>query len=272
MKIVFWGDTQAAGTTSNMLATASALAIQYPYQSVMLQTAGKGNAVDISKSFSETEPLEEELKEGCAYYPLRGLDYLYTVGKKGVLTAKQIQDNMQAVIEKKLYCLSSGSRMLCNFYPEETNQILANVIRLADQQMDFTFIDCGCRTDAWTQELIKNADLLVVNLAQTQKSFDHFFLNHIKLSENIIFFISSYQKDSTYNKKNIHRLYRIEPERLAVVPYNPEFAHACEKGRLDKYMKGRGNLYSTQMRRFFMQEVMQAVQILLEYADDTGKK
>lgn len=44
-----------------------------------------------------------------------------------------------------------------------------------------------------------------------------------------MYLIGSYQKDAVYNKKNIHRIYRIAPEKLGVVPYNPEFEMACRE-------------------------------------------
>lgn len=270
MKIAFWGEGEASGTTSNMLAAASALANAYPYKSVMLQTGKEDRS--ISQNFSDTEGENFDLKEGCAYYALKGLDYLISVGRKCALTKKQVQDNMHPLIGEKLFCLSSGGRVLCDYYPKETNRVLKQVIGLADQNMDFTFIDCGCRSDPWTMQLLREADLVVVNIKQSQQAFDHFFLQHSNISEKVIFFISRYQKDSIYNRKNIHRLYRIDPKRLAVIPYNPEFPHACEKGKLDKYMKGKSSLYPSQVRQYFMQELSQAVQILLENVNDAGEK
>ncbi len=270
MKIAFWGEGEASGTTSNMLATASALATAYPYKSVMLQTGKEERS--IGQNFSDAEEENFEVKEGCSYYALKGLDYLISVGRKRVLTKKQVRDNMQSLMGERLFCLSSGGRMLCDYYPKETKQVLRQVIRLADLNVDFTFIDCGSRSDAWTRQLLKEADLVVVNLKQSPQAFEHFFLQHSNIADKVIFFISNYQKDSVYNRKNIHRLYRIAPDQLAVIPYNPEFPYACEKGKLDKYMKGKGSLYQTQMRQYFMQELAEAVQTLLKNVNDADEK
>lgn len=68
-----------------------------------------------------------------------------------------------------------------------------------------------------------------------------------------MYLIGSYQKDAVYNKKIIHRIYRIAPEKLGVVPYNPEFEMACREGKLDRYIRGRRLLLPTDMRENFSQ-------------------
>ena len=80
----------------------------------------------------------------------------------------------------------------------------------------------------------------------------------------------SYQKDAVYNKKNIHRIYRIAPEKLGVVPYNPEFEMACREGKLDRYIRGRRLLLPTDMRENFFTELERTVQMILERSDKRG--
>ena len=41
------------------------------------------------------------------------------------------------------------------------------------------------------------------------------------------------------------------PEQIGAIPYNMEFHLAYQKGQLDKFMKGRGNLYSGGDKKYF---------------------
>lgn len=136
--------------------------------------------------------------------------------------------------------------------------------------MDFSFIDCGSEKDDWTKEQMKQADLIVVNFSQTSQGLDHFFSTHADVSDRVVYLIGSYQKDAVYNKKNIHRIYRIAPGKLGVIPYNPEFEAACREGKLDRYIRGRRLLLPTDMRENFFTELERTVQMILERSDKRG--
>lgn len=265
MKIVFWSEEEKSGTTSNMLAAASYLAAKYSFRSVMIDMGLKCSHLE--QSFSGTDE-SRYVNEACSYYVPQGLDYLLSVGKRKKLTEKQVFDSMRMVMEDRLYCLTFKEDMIRN--PEEVRLVLGQVIALADQTMDFSFIDCGCRRDQDTMQLLTQADLVVANFKQSPRQLDAFFLNYSGVLEKVVYFIGNYQKDSAYNKKNIHRIYRIAPERIGVVPYNPEFQLACQKGRLDRFMKGKGNLYWTEQRQFFFRELEQALQILMRQKAGMG--
>ena len=227
MKIVFWSEEAACGTTSNMIATASMIVARHNCRVAML--SAEKNAHDLAGNFSRPDSVT--VNEDCAYYALEGLDYLLMAGKYGNLTEHHLEEALQSVVDGKLFCIPQGKRMLCDFYPKETRNVLNQVIRLLDESMDFSFIDCGSERNDWTKEQMKQADLIVVNFSQTSQGLDHFFSEHADVSEKVVYLIGSYQKDAVYNKKNIHRIYRIAPEKLGVVPYNPEFEMACREGK-----------------------------------------
>lgn len=268
MKIIFWSEEKDCGTTSNMIAAASLLASKRPCKVALLQ-AGR-HLKDLSGSFTGRE--ENLVKEDCEYYALRGMDYLLTAGRDGRLTRKHLEGALQTLDKERLYCIPQGKHALSGYYPEQVRQILDQVIELTDEVMDFSFIDCGCEQDEWTREQMKQADLVVVNFRQSAQVLDHFFAKQPDIACKTIYFISSYQKDSIYNKKNINRIYRIAPEKLGVVPYNPEFQLACNLGRVDKYMKGKKTLLPTEMRDYFFAELERAVQILMESLEEDGKE
>ena len=268
MKIVFWSEEQDCGTTSNMIAAATLLASRRSCKVALIQT-GK-QLRDLSVNFTGRE--ENLVKEDCSYYALKGMDYLLTAGKEGAITRDHLEEALQIIGKGALYCLPQGNHVLSEYYPGERQKILEQVIELTDEIMDFSFIDCGAGQDEWTKNQMKKADLVVVNFRQSSKGLDHFFASQQELAGKTVYFISSYQKDSIYNKKNINRIDRIAPEKLGVVPYNPEFQLACNLGKLDKYMKGKKTLLPTDMRDYFFEELEHAVQVLMQNLTQDGEE
>lgn len=266
MKIAFWGEEDSCGTTMNMLAMASYLTTRSTYRSVLISACN--GSKNIKKHFSNTSIERGYVRESCDYYVLEGIDYLLATKKKQMLTKKHIHDSMQNVMDGKLFCISSGEHILQNYYPEELEQVLSMAIHLADGIVDYTFIDCGCKKDIWTKKMLQEADIVVVNFKQSPRALDDFFLNHVNISDKICYFVGSYQKESIYNKQNLQRMYRIEPEKIGVIPYSAEFQLACQRGQLDKFMKGKGKLYQSENKRYFFQELENTMQLLLEYQKD----
>lgn len=119
------------------------------------------------------------------------------------------------------------------------------------------FIDCGSRTDEETRQLLREADLVIVNARQSKHMLDRFFLDLPGVSQNSFFLIGSYFHGDIYNRVNIERIYRIPQERIGVIPYNSEFRYACEAGKQREFMRvERRKIYkefrgSGQTREFF---------------------
>ena len=80
MKIVFWSEEAACGTTSNMIATASMIVARHDCRVAML--SAEKNAHDLAGNFSRPDSVT--VNEDCAYYALEGLDYLLMLLHGGV--------------------------------------------------------------------------------------------------------------------------------------------------------------------------------------------
>ena len=79
MKIVFWSEEAACGTTSNMIATASMIAAKHNCRIAML--SAEKNVHDLVGNFAR--PDSATVNEECSYYVLEGLDYLLMAGEYG---------------------------------------------------------------------------------------------------------------------------------------------------------------------------------------------
>ncbi len=249
MKIVFWGE----GTvTSNLIATAGYLAYHSDYRIVMMQT--QPGLCSLRENFLIRK--QEQVRERSL-----PIDVLLSVGTGQGLSEKLVLRQLEPIVKNHFYSFTLGREIKRNYDLTEVHALLERITDVFDKYLDFTFIDCGRRTDAWTQQMIKNADLVVINFEQSKEGLDAFFLQYANLSANVVYLISNYQKESIYNKNWIERMYRIPCEQLAAVPFNPEFWKVCKDGHLSRYLKK--SPYETEWKRNFMQELELAMQVLL---------
>lgn len=234
MNIAFWGEEKGSGTTSNMLAVAEALAWEQGKKTAILPS-GKEER-DISECL-ERRKSGDVVMEDCTYYTLEGLDYLLAQQRRDGLDRQMVLSGMEVFGKERLLCMTTGRRLLSAYYPAEVHQVLERVMELMEGLVDYTLIDCGSREDEWTTEVIKDADLVVVNLRQSAKMLERFFLKYGGVAKRSLFLIGSYCRDSVYNRRNMERLYRVSEEQIGVIPYNQEFCQACSRGKLDRFMQ-----------------------------------
>lgn len=143
-------------------------------------------------------------------------------------------------------------------------------IFLSDGKIMLTIVDCGAGMGLYAKKQLESADLIAVNFRQVPHMLDFLFTDYAGISDRLVYFISSYHKDSIYHKKYIYRYYRITPERLGVIPYNPEFQMACSRGRAAAYVRGKDSLDTTDRREYFFEELERAVEMLLRNLDNTS--
>ena len=139
----------------------------------------------------------------------------------------------------------------------------SGIIILSNDERMVTITDCGAGMGIHARKQLEGADLIVVNFRQIPHTLDFLFTGYTGISKKIVYFISSYQKDSHYNKNYIYNYYRIAPEQLGVIPYNPEFQMACSRGRAAEYVKGKDSLSATDRRADFFAELERAAHVLL---------
>ena len=71
-----------------------------------------------------------------------------------------------------------------------------------------------------------NADIAVVNLKAKRRNIGRFFDEDFHIAKNMMFLLGGCHKEDGVDASYLHRIYRIEPERVIVIPYNAAFAEA----------------------------------------------
>lgn len=163
---------------------------------------------------------------------------------------KYAKEYIDTLIEKGLYYVS--------------RPVSQQIMERIEWNMDAVFVNLANRTDEEAKRMMKEADVLVVNLNQDEMSFDRFFRQYANLSARIVLLLGNYLEDAACNKSYLQNKYRISDEHIAVIPFNREFQLACEKGQIETYMRPKRKALMTKAKRNFIKELENLAQLLFK--------
>lgn len=101
-------------------------------------------------------------------------------------------------------------------------------------------IDLKNNKDPRSQNLLREADLVVVFLKQDEICLNHYFLHNLVRNENVIYVITDYIYDGLKDWPRILEQYRIPKEELFVLPFSHRLQFLKEHGGLDKIIEEEG--------------------------------
>lgn len=262
MKIVFWGASRGCGTTSNMTAVASFLALRLHHRGICMQP--KAGIGDLESFFL---PRERRLlfREESTYYALEGMDYLIWQEQHHCLDAAAMEESMVPLMDHRLYYLPGGAREKPGLYPEQTGELQRRILDRMEEYAELVFIDIGSERDEFANSMLQRADVVVVNFSGEQKELEHFFCSPFPCRGKLLYLLANYSSEQVYNCENLQRIYRMDRKSICSIPTNPYFAQACARGRVEQYMKmcchSRG---STERNVQFTAQLGQLANMILE--------
>lgn len=183
------------------------------------------------------------------------LSVLYPVARIEVRTLGTVQHGMHLCVEEEKNFLKASV---------DTKKVSRN----EKQAMHFCFFDCGSGKDKWHRDILRQADLVVVNLAQEEAALWEFFMYDIHIAPNILILLGKYYELSKYGREYLERFYRIDPETIGVIPCNSEFEMAADKGKVRHFVQTEGQMLKKKRNQELFQELMHFVELLLQNAKD----
>ena len=140
------------------------------------------------------------------------------------------------------------------------------------QQTKLRFFDGGMFSMEERKLYFERADLIIVNLRQSDESFQSYFMKKQKYQEKSMYLISRYQKESLWSRQVMQRRYRMPENRLGVIPQNHAYASAYEQGRAKQFLRKLSDKDLQKIERVEMQEftkeVEQTARQLLQFLED----
>ena len=261
MKVLFWGADEHCGTPCNMSAIASYAALANHTRSFLMQHKAIKNDLDLL-----FQPITKQntLRDISAYYVLEGMDYLIYQERANRLNWESLRECLYSAVDGQIFYLPAGARQKPGLYPGKTGEVQKKVIRKMEELADVVFVDLGHNMDAFSRELLYEADVVVVNFPQDAGALNQFFECQPKFGGQIFYLWGNYDENQVYNIDNLIRIYRLQTDKILTISRNPAFEHACHMGRIEQYLKRNLNGKKSLRSSCFVEELRRAVTQILE--------
>lgn len=251
------GDT---ATTSNLVSVALMSHFQYQY-SVLMVALSEGKA-GIEMAFEERER-EAKVAEEAGYFYHQGMDLVLQEASLGSLDCEVLARARKELLPGKVGVIPAA-RGSCE---ERVWRVLekygSGFLDYLEETADLVFLDCGKGDHSFMEEIKKRAGVLVVNLTQSQRILNQFFLKRQDYLEKTVYLTGHYEELYPCNRSYILKRYRIIPEHLMEISYHPGFRDGMEQGKCLNFFRKNMPAPAYEKNRRFMYEVQRAADRIL---------
>ena len=268
MKIVFWSPTNGqAGVTSNAMIIASLATLLYKKEYFLaenhFQDYSLRNSLFGKNGYSGTH--------GSDIFETHGVDTLLRYNKSSLLNKDIIKNCTISLFQQQLEYLPGSYIKDKDIYQNDMLPAFPHIINAISNCCDTIFVD----TEAGDESLplLNIADIIVVNLPQNMNVIDKILNSNQFSKENVFYLFGRYDKDSSYNIKNIQRNFKmIEQHKTAYIPYNTEFHDAYNDGDMMKFIEKNISCLKNDDNHNFMSECLKATDKLIKFMESTSKR
>lgn len=252
MHVAFWSNFHGRGTTSNCIATALNFSLNYNARSLIMHTQYIRSTLE-SAFYSDNALGEENILK----FSDTGIDSLERLIKAGKLTAEDFSSYCNNIVEKRLDILTGSKKTSREIYSSAIGDTISNLLKSANAYYDAVFVDINSgMEDKITQKVIKEADILIVNLEQNEYMIKDFFENYYPKFRNkkMLLVISKYDDKSKCSKKYINFNYDYTDDIFAV-PYSVNFLDAMNDHSVKKFFYANNKCVNKEVNSQFFREV-----------------
>ena len=230
MLVAFWGPAQGQGrTTSNMAAVAATIALNHHIRVLMTHThLGQGV---LEYVFSQTRALGQPVRTSG------GLDAIERLVQCGMLTPEGIRDHAESILKNRLELLSGST----STEKHETERLLPHIFKDYRRFYELLFVDISSEEDPDVVSLVmEQADLIVVNLNQSQVSLDSYFVENNKApvpdGKPVLYCLGAYERKSRLNKEKIIKQYGLSKNEVGFIPQHISYMDALNERRIVQFL------------------------------------
>ena len=224
--IVCWSPVHGqAGNTSNTVAMAAVAALEQSFSSLLTHT---------QFSFSTMEGMFRKRDEQG--FDDGGIVALKRLVKSKLLKPDDVPDYTETIYKSRLDFLAGGN---FNEDGNEAEIMLNTILRAAQNQYDLLWIDAhsGSANELTTQ-LLRQADMVLVNLPQNKYIVDQFLTSSIYLNElqdkPFTILVGKYDDKAGYSVRNMKRQHKLKVPVFGI-PYETGFRNAANQDSVTEF-------------------------------------
>ena len=265
MKIVFWSPVHGqARQSSNLLAVSLHMVMKQHKKILITQTQYRMNDLeDAAVGRAGKKDFRDR------FYQDMGIDSLIRCLKRKRIDKADVENCcIQLLPEEDFLLLPGSQRENYEVFQETVGEAVHTILEEVEKYYDYIFVDANPGRDRISRQLLRAADLIVVNLSQNVGVIDRLFWDYPEelKGKRVFFLFGSYLSDSCYNLSNLRYRYElIRRNNAAVIPMNVGFMDAIAGGNVRNYFAKNLECELGDMNYMFMQEVRTTVQKIEEY-------
>ncbi|MEG0805650.1 MAG: hypothetical protein RSD55_04480 [Lachnospiraceae bacterium] len=115
------------------------------------------------------------------------------------------------------------------------------------------FINCGNRKSIGICTILQQSDIVVIVIPEYKQTALETFYNQMPIRANKILYFLDYIPDQTIQTQHIE---------YGIIPYNPFFLKAYERGQLARYMKKNSSTAEFATNEWFLKELKNTMTLL----------
>lgn len=260
MQIAFWSNYHGQpGTTSSAIATALSLTTNFNLKVLLCSMQYNKNNMD--SAFLNGQELSESES---------GVDAIERVARAKDLNEENFKFYTTTLIKDRLDFLISSSKVSYDLF-SKINESVKDIFYTANKLYDFVIVDvnAGMENEV-TQKVLKESDIVIVNLSQNEKVIGDFFYKDKKqleksISENrMLINIGNYDSKIKCSRKYINKFYKNKID-IFYTPYNSSFKDSINNHKVIDYFKI--NVNKENENEFFFEEVEKMANKLMTIND-----
>ncbi len=225
MKTAIWSPTPFAGRKSANLLLLTAMDIRRENREQLILHAdpvGSGPEHFLLGGSNRRRLLEK--KEF-------GMEYLWESLRCNGFSKECVRNSSYTFWDGKLHVLPAGKE---HFYKEQQRaEMIAGIMKQAEKLFRNVWIELPAGRTEYTDRLLSEADVVVMNLAQSPVELEK--LKEIPMYRNECFLLGAYDARNICSLYNLERKYKRLQGRCGEIPYHSGYLAACTEGRAEQF-------------------------------------
>lgn len=254
INIVFWSpEAGQTGTTSNIIAVSVLAALTMGKKVCLTHTHFNNRNLELALLGKGMNP---EILEDM------GVDIMLKACKAYHID-KNIIENASFTLLKGLYLLPGTTKVNKKIFEEDFIKNKMYIYEALESYFDIVFTDVTAGANRLSQELLKDADVVVVNLSQNDKLIENYRKNYEFLNQKAIYILGNYHTDSRYNIVNLKRCYNFLRKKTAVIPFDINYMDYFSDGKAIPFFL-KNTLTTREEDKIFFKQVQASLELILK--------
>ena len=237
MKVAFWSNTRGRSCVTSNLACISVLStLSSSDQRRTIVLENHQNILNLGNALFSQQS-RQEVRENKSYQVEYGLSRLLrSMGEGEKLSENTVLRYAENFLGKKLFYLPAGGTRNQEMLEYRLERECVRTIKFLEQYGDLVLVDTAAAPLASSRKILRQADLVVVNLSQNKQMLDHFFRNYSDIRKKAFYLIGNYDEGSELTRGEVIKRYEIPGSQLGIIPHNVQFSDALSDGELIPFL------------------------------------